>query len=84
MLAINRVSRPFSCQLLMPATAGTPRYEYAAGCWQRLCAICATSPPPGFRPLIGVRGMLSSLLQKSAHIRGKASPPGKLAEDGIC
>ena len=41
-------------------------------------------PTPGLRPRIGVRGMLSSLLQKSAHIRGKASPPGKLAEDGIC
>ena len=41
-------------------------------------------PTPGLRPRIGVRGMLSSLLQKSAQVRGKASPPGKLAEDGIC
>ncbi len=70
MLAINRVSRPFSCQLLMPATAGTPRYEYAAGCWQRLCAICATSPPPGFRPLIGVRGMLSIAGMRIREIGG--------------
>ncbi len=35
-------------------------------------------------PHIRHSGGRKSLLQKSAHIRGKASPPGKLVEDGIC
>ena len=46
--------------------------------------------PSHFHPLMrpsqghGDSGDQKSLLQKSAQVRGKASPPGKLAEDGIC
>ena len=42
MLAINRVRDMYLYQSLMPAGAGIPRYEKAAGCWQRSFAVCAT------------------------------------------
>ena len=49
----------FSGQSSMRVAAGTPRYENrGAGWWVRSRGICAASPPPGFRPRIGVRRML--------------------------
>ena len=47
-----------SYQSLMPAGAGTRRYENW-GCWLGQALECHLGATPGFRPRIGVRGMLA-------------------------